>query len=273
MAKHLLAWNQSCYEQRIKCGRGSGEGSAYQPWLRVQDFSSRGTISRVQGWKTGRVHHFMSNHELLYFFLLEWADAVVDIREQYPLLDVSTTLEIAKDAGIAHPYDHRSGFPYVLTSDFLITTIKGYMVRTVKMSHELDNRRVLEKLEIERRYWNEKGVDWRLVTEREINRQKAKNIEWLHSSKTLRGLSHGNAMLDEMLLEIERLYWETENTILDICEHIEASFSADCGTGLALFKHLAANKRLPFDVDRPAALSKRRGMDSAVCPIWEKVAV
>jgi hypothetical protein len=52
-------------------------------------------INRVQGWKTNRVHHFISNNELLYFFLLEWSDIVTDIREQYPL-EVSSTLEIAK---------------------------------------------------------------------------------------------------------------------------------------------------------------------------------
>jgi len=215
----------------------------------------------------------MSNRELQYFFLLEWSDMVLDIREQYPLLDVFSTVEIAEAAGIKHPYDPQSGFPYVLTSDFLLTTTNGLMARSVKMSHELDNRRVLEKLEIERRYWNEKGVDWRLVTEREINRQKAKNIEWLHASKILRGLPYGDALLDEMLSEMERLYLEMENPILELCEQIERSFSVDCGTGLAMFKHLAANKRLPLDMDRPVALSKRRNMDTALCQVWEKVAV
>lgn len=204
----------------------------------------------------------MSNYELQYFFLLEWADTVLDIREQYPLIDVSTTLEITKAADIAHPCNQRSGFPYVLTSDFLIITTKGQMARTVKMSHELNNRPILEELEIERRYWNGKGVDWRLVTEREINRQKAKNIEWLHSSKILKGLPCDDVLLDEMLSEIEKLYLGTKNPILDICEQIERSFSVGCGTGLALFKHLVANKRLPLDMNRPLALSKWRDRDS-----------
>lgn len=141
------------------------------------------------------------------------------------------------------------------------------------MSHELDDQRVLEKLEIERRYWNDRGVDWRLVTEREINRQKAKNIEWLHSSKKLKGLPYADILLNEMLSEMERLYLETENPILDICEQIERTFFVDTGAGLALFKHLVANKRLSLDMNQPVALSKPRAKNTVVCPAWEKVAV
>ncbi|HEX5080458.1 MAG TPA: hypothetical protein VFY40_00325, partial [Blastocatellia bacterium] len=38
-------------------GFGQGEGSAYKPWLRVQDIPSLGRVHRIKGWKHGRVHH------------------------------------------------------------------------------------------------------------------------------------------------------------------------------------------------------------------------
>ena len=258
MPKRFRAWNQSCYEKRIKNGRGSEEGAAYRPWLVVQDFSSRGSITRVNGWKTKRVHHFMSNIELQYFYLLEWSDTVIDIREQFPLLDVSLTTEIAKEAGIKHPLDQYSGFPYVLTTDFLVTTKCGLIARTIKMSHELNKRRVLEKLEIERRYWDKQGVDWRVVTENEIDLQKSKNIEWLHTAKILDGLMYDNELLNVVLLEIEKLYTETELSVLTICKQIDEGYSVCNGTGITLFKYLVANKHIEFDIEKTLELSRQR---------------
>lgn len=274
MAKRPRKWNQSIYEKRLKSGRGSGEGLGYQPWICVQDFPSYGTISRVQGWKTGRVHHFMSSLEQQYFFLLEWADTVTDIREQYPLLDVASTVEIAQLAGITHPYDRESGFPYVLSSDFLIMTNNGPVSRAVKPSRELNNRRVLEKLEIERRFWQDRHVDWRLVTEKEINRTKAKNIEWLHSSKTLHGIPCSSETINTIALEFMDQYIETEISILDICGRIDNHYPVPPGIGLKIFKYLAVNKRISVNMNQPLMLSERRTQYAdTVCKVKETMAV
>ena len=168
MAKRTRSWNRAKYEQYIKAGRGQGEGSSYLPWVSVHDFSSRGIVSRIASHKTKRVHHFLSRNELYYFFLLEWSDKVLDIREQFSLSDVELAADIAQKSGIEYPRDNISGFPYVLTCDFMITTVNGLKARTVKCAAELQNQRTVEKLEIERRYWKHVGVDWKIVTEHEI---------------------------------------------------------------------------------------------------------
>jgi len=168
MSKYSRNWNRSIYDRYLREGRGCGSNSDYKPWIYVQSFSSKGIVSRVKGQKTGRVHHLMSNNELAYFYLLDESDDVLDIREQYPLLDLSTAIKGASQAGIKYPVDNISGFPYVLTCDFMITTKQGLRARTVKMSSELNQKRVLEKLEIERRYWDIYGIDWKIVTEKEM---------------------------------------------------------------------------------------------------------
>ena len=70
MPKHKSAWNESIYRKRIAEGRGQGELSNYLPWVRVQDFVSRGIISRIAGSKTGRVHYFMPSSEKTSFIFL-----------------------------------------------------------------------------------------------------------------------------------------------------------------------------------------------------------
>jgi hypothetical protein len=55
----------------------------------------------------------------------------------------------------------------------------------MKCSAELKNRRTVEKLEIERRYWAALGIDWAIVTEHEIPLQKCRNIELIDTSAIL----------------------------------------------------------------------------------------
>lgn len=110
MSKRNAGWDEGKIERYFREGRGQGEGKDYKPWLAIQDVSSTGRVSRVKGWKTGRLHHLMSDNEKRYFFLLEWADNVVDIREQYPL-DREKTADIAHRKHINHPVDQQTKTP------------------------------------------------------------------------------------------------------------------------------------------------------------------
>jgi hypothetical protein len=251
MAKHRRVWNASVYARYVREGRGCGSGSDYTPWIRVQDFASQGIASRVKGRTTGRVHHLMSNNELAYFYILDWSDSVTDIREQYPLSDLSCAVNVAAQAGIKYPTDKASGYPYVMTCDFMITTITGVKARTIKMTEELENTRVLEKLEIERRYWTARGVDWKIVTEREIPYKKAKNIEWFYTTQNFRIEPYEFMDAQDMML---RLLLCGKHSIIDAAHIAESEFLLPAGTGLQLFKQLVLSKKFTIDINKPLNL-------------------
>jgi len=111
-----------------------------------------GVSSRVKGWTTDRVHELFSQLELRYFYLLDWSVLVTDIREQYPLLPLEETKEIAHQLNIRHPANPRTKDPIVMTTDFVVTVGQSIGVteqaRTVKPKEKLSSVRVLEKLEI-----------------------------------------------------------------------------------------------------------------------------
>ena len=185
MAKPQRRWSESTIEKRLKEGRGSGRGANYLPWLFIHDVPSKGRSWRRKGWKTGRPHHLLSDLEDDYFLIQEWDSAVTDIREQYPLLPLEETLAIAEECGIRHPgvrHPMKSGeyIPVVMTTDFVITISEGLdsfdRARTIKYAQDLQSQRTLEKLEIERRYWARRNIDWAIVTEREISRVFAQNV-------------------------------------------------------------------------------------------------
>lgn len=251
MSKHRRVWNASVYEKYMREGRGSDNGSDYTPWIHIQDFASQGIVSRVKSRKTGRVHHLMSNNELAYFYILDWSDKVTDIQEQYPLFDIDCAVKIAAQAGIKYPTDSVSGYPYILTCDFMITTITGIKARTIKMTSELSNARILEKLEIERRYWLAHGIDWKIVTEREIPYKKAKNIEWLYTA-------YGSGIFEfpqaqDMMLQI----LNNGDSILETAQMAESEFSLPAGIGLQLFKQLVLNKKIAVNLNEPINLNAK----------------
>lgn len=247
MSKHKTVWNESTYRKRIAEGRGQGELRQYLPWVCVQDFSSQGTISRIAGYKTGRVHHFLSSGETDYFYLLEWSDEVVDIREQYPLQNITLAMDIASAAGIRYPKDPISGFPYVLTCDFFITTKGSLKARTIKRSSELSNRRTLEKLEIERRYWQHAGIDWKLVTEREMPAIKIRNIEWLHTAANI-VIPEMKGMIDAIVL----YHTEYSHSICETASWIDQRFDLLNGSGLQIIKRLLWSKTVSCNIEHKA---------------------
>ena len=178
MGKKRPSWDYQHYLRYLKEGRGQGTGSDYKPWIYIHDFPSRGISARIPGRTTGRIHHLLSRNEEYYFYILDSDPDVLDIREQFPLR-LTETIEIARSLNIRHPW--KGSFPFVMTTDFLILKADGLHARTVKCSAELENPRVIEKFTIEQAYWTGKGIDWKIVTEKQIDRSVALNLQWLYS--------------------------------------------------------------------------------------------
>jgi hypothetical protein len=47
VAKHRRKWNETVFRNYIREGRGQGVGADYTPWILIQDFASKGMVSRV----------------------------------------------------------------------------------------------------------------------------------------------------------------------------------------------------------------------------------
>ena len=264
MAKYSRNWNENVYKRYIREGRGQGAGAQYKPWLTVRDFPSLGIVSRVKGQKTGRIYHLMSTNETNLFYLLDWSDNIFDIREQYPLSDLAEVIAIAERARIRYPYDNKSGFPYVMTSDFYVVTASGAVVLSVKPSSELNKPRVLEKLEIERRYWKARNIKWELVTEREINQTKARNIEWLSQARDLN--QFGLTVSQQALCVDFVMSRYMSEPLSEMLRDLERHHGLLCGMGLNIYKHLAYHKQIDIDINRPidAVASFKESADMAV---------
>lgn len=254
MAKRRYSFDEDKIARFQKECRGQGVGAEYRPWLTVQDISSKGRSSRIHCRKTGREHHLFSDIETSLFFMLNWSDQVIDIREQFPL-DRDITRGIAASMGVRHPADSQTKTDLVMTTDFLVEVRSNdeprLIARSVKPSDELNNSRTLEKQEIERRYWIEKGVEWGVVTELDLPVQRIKNLRWLYEMQSLQHLvkphsDYWNERCNNVLASLPQMKGMSVKQA--ICA-IERTNSFANGEVLTVLRHLAANKRISIDLD------------------------
>ena len=162
--------------------RGSGTGADYKPWIYIREMNSMGEATALVDWKHGRAAQLLSKGEVYLYRILRFNDNVEDIREQFPLLPVTDTEEIAEKFGINHPYSPKEKCSLPLTTDLLVTLKSGELVAySVKASRqEVEgeaHRRTREKLVLEKTYWDLKGVKWYLKYTDNLNRIYAENIK------------------------------------------------------------------------------------------------
>lgn len=234
------------YQKWIKQGRGAGTGKDYQPWLTVRDLPSSGRSHRIWGAKTLRTHHLLSDIELQAFFLFDWHPDVTDIREQFPLR-LDDTLEIASVAGVRHP--DIQGNSHVMSTDFLVDISRAgstQMAIQVKMSSDLIAPRTIEKLEIERRYWQQKGIPWYLLTERQIPRTVTKNIAWLYPAQLV--LEEQMELLDWVPLYVDFFQQHPKSKISRVAMMLDQAYALDLGESLQKIRMLMALRVLLFDI-------------------------
>lgn len=252
MAKRNRSITPRVQARRRKEGRGVGTGRDYKPELTIQDVSSVGLASRILGWTTGRVHHLMSTLESMVFYTFDWPEAVVDIREQFPL-DIEETKAIAAELGIRHPRDPKTKELVTMTTDFLITVRNGIhdvvSVHTVKYANQLSSKRVMQKFEIERVYWSRRGLSWSIITELDVDRTFVTNVQWVHFYRRLISLAPLN---EHMVRKIElllapRIYLK-QTPLRELTDESDRELSLPAGTSLSVVRHLIANRRLEVNM-------------------------
>ncbi len=205
---------------------------------------------------TGRVHHLLSDIERRVFLIYDFRDDVRDIREQFPL-EINQTRSIAEAAGIQHPVDSKSRVDLVQTTDLVIDLERDgktvTIARTIKPSEALSKLRTIEKLEIERRYWALRGIDWGIITERELPKPLVQNLELLQGCATLDDLNQpfeGYYRERARLIAAELERWPTA-TLQEFCQTMEARLGLDPGGALLLVRHLLATKIWQVDMLHP----------------------
>lgn len=192
----------------IRQGFGQGRNDDYKPWIRVskRNSSPHSNLYVSQTATQKRGLHLLAGTEYRAAQLAAWLGSI-ETREQFPLWPHSAPhplaglhperdrtlahtrglLAIAADAGIKHGNFVGTDIPYVATTDLVIRLgmppndrLVFWSVKPLaKMVRGPASDRVLERLELERRYAISVDATHRVINGTEMNEDLVANLDWL----------------------------------------------------------------------------------------------
>lgn len=228
--------------------------------LKVTTFSSKGRVSRICSNKCkDKVVHLQSDNQLRLFMMLEWNEYVKKIEVNVELDELEETLTDIDNLKLYKFRDKETGELFKLHTNFLVT-LKPYRGRdeqraiSVKSISELERKTVIEKLEIERRYWEQKGIRFSIITEKEIDRQMADNIMWVRETRSDKSLRNKGELAEKLYYFIQGNQDMITNKIL---EDFDKKEGVKEGTGLFLFRYLIADKQIEVDMNKSIDLNEK----------------
>lgn len=232
------------------CGRGSGLD--YRPWLTGHEFASLGVYTRMMGLTIPRMYVFLSRLEADLFVIYDTDPSVEDILDQY-YMDLPTTLHLSEKMGIKHPWSDK--YYNVMTADLMFLKNGKWHARCVKTSAELDNPRTVDKLRLEQAYFLNEGIDWSIVTEKEINPFKVSNLRWLYYTPGIEELIASSSLAEQYSSLFFELYIKERQRLPDVINCIESFHDIPPGSGIAILKTLIRQGHIPFDIEKPINLN------------------
>jgi len=264
-------WTEEKMNKWLKEGRGQGTEKSYIPWVKISDFPSIGRATRIFGVKIPRIYHLQSDNQLRCFLIFEWSalpsqnevdspTTIVDLRESFPLLNMLETIDDKEDLRLDKFKDKETAVSMVLTTSFLLTVRDAngketLMARSVKNASELRRSSTFENLEIQRRYWRAKGVDWKLISDKQIPKQFAKNVSWVRETLLDDGMD-SNEKAEQALLLQDDLVKHPNLKLSDVLNAFDRKEGVSQGRGLYLFRYLIAKKLIRIDMNESVQVAR-----------------
>lgn len=148
-----------------------------------------------------------------------------------------------------------------MTTDFFITLKRAdheiEQARTIKPSADLLSQRTLEKLEIERLYWERRNIDWGIVTEEEIPKTLVENLKWLRSCYWLSDLAPLNQDdITRIATVLTPQVSQERMALTRITNECDDQLGLSPGTSLSVVRYLVANRQWQVDMTQRIQPSK-----------------
>ena len=222
----------------------------YRPFITVRKVNKVGRRHWMYCPQQCRDVHLLSDGEFRAYNILLWSKGTVAVMEQYAL-DVDETMEIAKRLGFVHPRNHDTNEVHIMTTDFVVRRLNPITSEVQSIAYtfkyfdqiydDLDGKqkaksyRTWQKFSIENEYWNERGIEYRVITERDATKERCWNIEFCQRAANINfpvkhleiflNVFKGNwqqtpfASLDKLVNRTACQMDLTNNYVLDLFKH------------------------------------------------------
>jgi hypothetical protein len=138
-----------------------------------------------------------------------------------------------------------------MTTDLLLSLARPDGIElvavSVKLSKELTPR-ALEKLLIERLYWNRRGIRWVLATEKNINDDRACNLQFFIAGLWNEDVDKSGVAPETFARAFES-HWSPKLSFNDILERSVAPINISKNLGHAILARAVWNRQSRLDLD------------------------
>lgn len=236
-------------QKRLKEKRGEGIGKDYVPFVQVGEFSCSGESIRVKSATIGRTHHFLSGIELAAFLVFDWCKDVIDIREQFPI-PLADSLNICRQLGIKHPQIR--GELKIVTTDLLIDFVDGKKLAIpVKPAADLDRKRIIEKIQIEKAFWESAQVPCLIFTDQDISNDLKMNLNWIRPLIDIDTEDHCSLTKQDVMDLAVRLAKQPKDFVARYCAKLDDRYQLEAGTHIETLRFGIANQYLKASLEVP----------------------
>jgi predicted RNA-binding protein with PIN domain len=248
--------------EKLNIWKAEIHNSQYRPYLTVRSVNKIGRRHWMYCSKQKRQVHLLSDGERRAYTILLSMPETKAVMEQYAL-DSNETMDIAIEQGVIHPRNHKTGEAHVMTTDFVVTQnvpnqfgvyATAYTFKYFDQLYTLEgdtrkpkSYRTWEKFNIEKEYWNLRGLDYRILTERDATKEYSWNIQFCDSAV--------NAVFTDKnihsFLLLFKANWLRKST-LTLQEHmnmVAKGLSISQEQSLELFKFCVLRRLLPIEHD------------------------
>jgi len=164
------------------------------------------------------------------------------------MIPIEETAPIANELKLQHPCF--GGCLVPLTTDFMIRYVGGAICgRTIKYVQDLDDPRVGEKFDIEEEWYRRRGWDWGVVTEREIDHRKARNLFLIRAHADPKYLSLPPDKVERVRFWSEAVMHEAMS-FADMAEACEFALALPYGSVMQTYIHFIASGRWQIDLSK-----------------------
>lgn len=103
------------------------------------------------------------------------------------------------------------------------------------------------------------------MTEKEISRSHAKNLQWLFNGAEIEELIPDETFRLNLIKSFLELYQDYSIPFSEIISHIESRCRLVPGTVLQLYKHLIRTEQISINLMEPINLDEPRELAATVC--------
>ncbi|AWK50552.1 hypothetical protein DIC82_05655 [Clostridium beijerinckii] len=133
------------------------------------------------------------------------------------------------------------------------------VARAIKTQTDIENPRTIEKLLIEKKYWEIMGIDWGIVTEDYIPKIKAINIYSIYNDYFWKEEgNYSDKRINELIYQFKYILTETNYDVLLSSEKFQLINNLNNGEGLRFLRYLLAIKELKTDMNIKFNFSKMK---------------